>query len=187
MRVHKFSLTRHSCRGMTMIEVLIAAVVIGVGLLGVAALQVTALRDANDANYRSRAADISSSLADRIRANPTVLDTYAPTPDVTYTTADTIVANNCTMIPGNATPATNCNPADMATFDLASTLDLVREEFPSGSELIITCPNGCSATDVMQITIRWPTQEMDAANDPVFQETMSPIIPGSVVKKPGEV
>ncbi|MCW4254661.1 MAG: prepilin-type N-terminal cleavage/methylation domain-containing protein, partial [Candidatus Thiodiazotropha taylori] len=45
------------CRGMTLIEVLVAAVIIGVGLLGVASLQITALQGASNADYRSRATD----------------------------------------------------------------------------------------------------------------------------------
>ncbi|MCG8125908.1 MAG: prepilin-type N-terminal cleavage/methylation domain-containing protein, partial [Candidatus Thiodiazotropha endolucinida] len=42
---------------MTLIEVLVAAVIIGVGLLGVASLQITALQGASNADYRSRATD----------------------------------------------------------------------------------------------------------------------------------
>ncbi|MCW4245707.1 MAG: type IV pilus modification protein PilV, partial [Candidatus Thiodiazotropha taylori] len=54
---------------MTLIEVLIAAVIIGVGLLGVASLQITALQGASNADYRSRATDLTAALADRMRAN----------------------------------------------------------------------------------------------------------------------
>jgi type IV pilus assembly protein PilV len=58
-------------RGLTLIEVLVAVVVISIGLLGVAALHLTSLRNSFDANIRSRAALLADDIADRMRANPT--------------------------------------------------------------------------------------------------------------------
>ncbi|SER12577.1 type IV pilus assembly protein PilV [Amphritea atlantica] len=56
--------------GTTLIEVLIAVVVISIGLLSVAALQTMALKSNQGAYYRSQATFLAYDLADRIRAAP---------------------------------------------------------------------------------------------------------------------
>lgn len=56
---------------MTLIEVLVTLVIISVGLLGVAALQLTTVRNNQDAYVRSQAAMLASDMLDRMRANRT--------------------------------------------------------------------------------------------------------------------
>jgi type IV pilus assembly protein PilV len=55
--------------GMTLIEVLVTLVIISVGLLGVAALQLATVRNNYDAFVRSQAAVLAGDLLDRMRAN----------------------------------------------------------------------------------------------------------------------
>ncbi|HEU4652363.1 MAG TPA: type IV pilus modification protein PilV [Steroidobacteraceae bacterium] len=55
--------------GVTLIEVLVTVVVISVGLLGVAALQVVSIRDNYSAYLRSQATALADDIIDRIRAN----------------------------------------------------------------------------------------------------------------------
>jgi len=55
--------------GATLIEILIAVVILAIGLLGYAQLQSRALQINNQAFYQSRAAVMASSLFDRLRAN----------------------------------------------------------------------------------------------------------------------
>ncbi|MDO6513887.1 MULTISPECIES: type IV pilus modification protein PilV [Neptuniibacter] len=57
-------------QGTTLIEVLIAVVIISIGLLSVAALQTVALKSNNGSYYRSQATFLAYDLADRIRAAP---------------------------------------------------------------------------------------------------------------------
>jgi type IV pilus assembly protein PilV len=54
---------------MTLIEVLVTLVIMSVGLLGVAALQLTTVRNNYDAFVRSQAAMLASDMLDRMRAN----------------------------------------------------------------------------------------------------------------------
>lgn len=56
-------------RGMTLIEVLVTLVITSVGLLGVAAMQLTSLRNNYDAYVRSQAAMLAADILDRMRAN----------------------------------------------------------------------------------------------------------------------
>lgn len=62
---------RHSRRqsGFTMLEVLISMVIIAFGLLGVAGLQVFALKNNQSATFRSTATMLAADMADRVKAN----------------------------------------------------------------------------------------------------------------------
>ncbi|WP_313090541.1 type IV pilus modification protein PilV [Stutzerimonas nitrititolerans] len=57
--------------GATLIEVLVAMVVLAIGLLGLAGLQATSIQSNHSAYYRSQATLLASDLADRMRANRT--------------------------------------------------------------------------------------------------------------------
>lgn len=65
------NLQQQSQRGFTLVEILVTVVLISVGLLGVAALQLTTLRGNQEANVRSQANTLASDILDRIRANST--------------------------------------------------------------------------------------------------------------------
>ena len=56
-------------RGATLIEVLVAMLILSVGLLGLAGLQMTALQSNHSAYYRSQATLLAYDIIDRMRAN----------------------------------------------------------------------------------------------------------------------
>lgn len=62
---------KKSERGATLIEVLIAILILSIGLLGLAGLQVTSVQSNYSAYYRSQATLLAYDLADRMRANRT--------------------------------------------------------------------------------------------------------------------
>ena len=57
-------------RGFTLLEVLIALVILSIGLLGIATLQGVGLRSSHGAYLTSQASLLAYDIADRIRANP---------------------------------------------------------------------------------------------------------------------
>jgi type IV pilus assembly protein PilV len=69
MHNHLFSRYPKVQRGATLLEVLIAVLVLAVGLLGVAALQAGALRNSESSFERSQATILSYSLLDAMRAD----------------------------------------------------------------------------------------------------------------------
>ncbi|MEJ2621511.1 MAG: type IV pilus modification protein PilV, partial [Candidatus Thiodiazotropha sp.] len=107
-------------KGMTLVEVLIAAVIIGIGLLGIASLQVTALQGASNADYRSRAIDLSASLADRMRANRLGVAANSYSDANANATADCAAppATVCAMTPSASAAPAQCTTLDMASFDM---------------------------------------------------------------------
>jgi type IV pilus assembly protein PilV len=56
-------------RGFTLIEAMVALLVLSIGLLGVAGLQLTSLRSNTSSSYRSQATFLAYDIADRMRAN----------------------------------------------------------------------------------------------------------------------
>jgi type IV pilus assembly protein PilV len=71
-------------RGFTLVEVLIALVVLSIGLLGVAALQLTSLRTNSSAAMRSQATVLAYEIVDRMRANQAVAKNVTPGYQISY-------------------------------------------------------------------------------------------------------
>lgn len=65
------NITPRRAGGFTFIEALVALVVLSIGLLGIAALQLTSLRTNHSASLRSQATLLAYDMVDRMRANRT--------------------------------------------------------------------------------------------------------------------
>lgn len=63
-------------RGVSLIEVLVAIVVLSIGLLGLAGLQASGMRVGQSSIHRSQAAQLAYDMADRIRANLAAVKDY---------------------------------------------------------------------------------------------------------------
>lgn len=100
-------------RGFSIIEVLVALVILSVGLLGLAALQAEGLRGSSSAIQRTAAVNLASDIADRMRANRAALDSYvvnaATTPSTPATRCVEVVSGGTAVVPSP------CTAAQMAT------------------------------------------------------------------------
>lgn len=85
-------------RGLSLIEVLIAVLVLGLGLLGLAALQATNLRLTQSSNARTVATNLASMLLDDIRDNRLIAVGYVGS----YRASS--VADTCSAAPEAVTP-----------------------------------------------------------------------------------
>lgn len=128
-----------------MVEVLVALIVLGVGMLGIASLYVTTLRANSSAQSRTQAVNLASDIADRIRANRTAV--------VAYRSASTVgVNNNCTDT--SAVAATNCTPAQMAAHDLFQWKQDIQRALPGNPNGEVTVDNSTTPA-IYTITINW--------------------------------
>jgi len=96
-------------QGVSLIESLIALLVISVGLLGIAALQITAMSQNGSALHHSQAVWVAYDFSDRIRANESQFANYAGI-DTTNTYNQDCMANACTnaqMLTADATDLGN--------------------------------------------------------------------------------
>jgi type IV pilus assembly protein PilV len=66
---------RHQ-RGLSLLEVLVAIVILSIGLLGMAGLQAASLRASQGSHYRAQAAQYADDMAERMRANLGQARTY---------------------------------------------------------------------------------------------------------------
>jgi type IV pilus assembly protein PilV len=85
---------RHQ-QGVSLIESMIALLVISIGLLGIAALQITAMKQNNSALQHSQSVWIAYDIADRIRANFGEFNNYAGI-DTNNTYAQDCITSACT-------------------------------------------------------------------------------------------
>ena len=80
--------------GVSLIESLIALLVMSVGLLGIAALQITSMSQNSSALNHSQAVWISYNISDRIRANDSQFANYAGI-DTNNTYSQDCMSNTC--------------------------------------------------------------------------------------------
>lgn len=113
-------------RGVGMVEVLIAALILGVGMLGLMGLQTRALQYNQQAYLFSQATLLVQDLAERMRANRTVLDDYV----IDYGTSITGVASNKCMV-------ASCTENEIATWDLKLWKDLLAATLPKGNGEVV--------------------------------------------------
>ncbi|AMN47265.1 type IV pilus assembly protein PilV [Steroidobacter denitrificans] len=97
-RRHVLPRAKHRSYGTTLIEVLVTLVVISVGLLGIAGLQLVSLRNNKDATIRTQASVLAADIADRMRANRTAAlnDQYNLEIDTSPGTGTTIPEDDLT-------------------------------------------------------------------------------------------
>ena len=157
---------RHS--GFTLIEVLIAMIILAVGLLGLAGLQATSLRNTQSAYNRSQATQLALSISARqTRAN--VADARLSV-DANPLTASAYLG----AVPGaaiaNCTLAAGCTPAQMAQNDLFEwNQDIDNALSANATGTIAAVP--VLAPTGFTITITWDDNRDDNvdAADPNFQ------------------
>lgn len=110
--------------GFTLVETMVALVVLSVGMIGIAALHVRALSASSTAIYSSQATNLAGDIADRIRVNRTALTAYeGPAAD-----------NNCDQPTGAG--GVDCSPAEMAAHDLFVWQELTARTLPGGQAAV---------------------------------------------------
>lgn len=139
--------------GSSLIEVMIALFVLAIGLLGVLAMQVNAIKLNQNAYLYSQAAMLASDMLEAMRSNPTETNSYA----LTFTEA-TPDAPNCT------TAGTDCSTSAIRDWNLNQWRTNVEGLLPGGmSEVAIIPPNEFIVRVRFQIDI-------DESGDAVMDE-----------------
>src|SRR5688500_8850514 len=106
-------------RGFTLLEVLIAIVIVSIGMLGVAAMQATTLKNAGSSKYRSAAISLTSDMSDRLRANLEGVMQGNGVVGTGYNRPRTLPADAVYNTPNPACHGGGCLPAAMVLNDLA--------------------------------------------------------------------
>jgi type IV pilus assembly protein PilV len=158
---HMQHLVQPQQRGITLIESLVAIVVVALGILGVLGVQMRTLSDTRTSVYRGQAIRMIEDLSERMKAHPNALvsiDSYtiawrpgpAPTPPA---------AKLCTG-------ATTCTPAEFAAFDLLEWKRNLERNLPLGDATVFYAPAEPNAGSRRQlgVMIRWRENERSTDN-----------------------
>jgi len=130
-------------RGVTLIEVLVTMVIVAVGLLGLAGMQVRGLSIQKDAHGRALATQLALDIADRMRSNTGALASYQ------FATA---FAGTYTA-PGVDCLAAVCTATQQAQYDFDQWFARVRGgALPGGWANIVPALGSANAWDV---TLMW--------------------------------
>jgi len=126
--------------GFTLVEVLIALIILSVGMLGIAGLYVHSMQAGRTSIFRHHAVTLAGDVADRIRANPRAA--------IAYSQAG--ANNNC------VNGGVDCTPVQMAGNDV----------FLWDQQAADTLPNGTVTVDFDNTVIPWTYQITVAWDEP---------------------
>lgn len=148
----------YKVKGFTLIEILVTMVILAVGLLGMASLQLTGLRSNQSAFLRTQASTLAYDMADRMRAN-----------------APRALAGDYTNFDTNGNPPTDPNciattSGCSATAQAATDKIEWQKSFKGDTNVTAFLPNGkgvitrTSGTNLFTITIYWNETQWNEAS-----------------------
>ena len=158
MKKHKVRASYTRNAGFSLVEILVTVLILAIGLLGLAGLQMRGLKNNHSAYMRSQATQLAYDLTDRMRANPVGITGGA--------------YNNPTLASTPPDCVTNaCSAADMAAYDFAHWLggitgdrNGISDHLPNGTGVVCldATPNdnACDNTgSIYAIKISWSDRE----------------------------
>lgn len=123
--------------GFTLVEVLIALIILSVGMLGIAGLYVHSMQAGRTSMFRHHAVTLAGDVGDRIRANPRAGPAYA------LAGSD----NNC--VDGGV----DCTPGQMAANDIFLWDQQAADTLPNGTVTVVF--DNAVLPPTYQITVAW--------------------------------
>jgi len=133
--------------GSSLIEVLVTLVIMAVGLLGLASMQMISIKNLNNSQFRSLATIYAYDMAERMRANRIGVELNS------YDDLDTIGATdpNCT----------SCSTSEIAQLDEFQWAERITQDVISGG---LPAGNGTVKVNsgVYDIKIQWQEQQRDS-------------------------
>lgn len=136
-------------RGISLIESLVAIVVMALGIMGILGVQMRTLSDTSTSVRRAQAVRLIEDLGERMKTNPSALanlNTYV---------------SNFAATPSVGSCATGCSPALLAAYDLAVWKRTVRENLPLGKASIFLAPGEADGNRrQLGVMIAWRENEI---------------------------
>jgi type IV pilus assembly protein PilV len=193
---HEVPATVRGVRGFSLVEVLVALIVICVGLLGVAKMQALALSNMTTSRLRALAAFEAAALAGAMHSNrnywavtpasfaPNYFVTVTPSAPPVFTTSDGALlaaatadypANLNSCVGTNNGIAMCANATDLAAYDLARWANSLKGLLPNPSATI-SCPSvaGVTAPVSCTILITWTERAVSMTAQEATQQAANP-------------
>ncbi len=138
---------QHDEQGFTLLEVLVAVVIISFGLLGMAGMQAVGVKNTYNATLRTLAVQQAYDMADRMRSNKQ---------GVTDGVYDALAATMPATIPSDpGCIATGCSASDLQKYDLRVWNSNNKAMLPSGSGGVELVAGTTSPNKEYIITVMW--------------------------------
>lgn len=120
-------------QGFSLIEVLVSMLVLAIGVIGAAGLQLGAMRTTQQSAFQSIALQLASEMADKMRAN----DSQMKQSSSLFLAVDYKSASDGEpSAPGKSCYAASCGGTELAAFDIYEWEKRVKDALPGGRVLI---------------------------------------------------
>ena len=144
--------------GFTLVEVLVSMLILALGLLGLAGLQSSGLRNNVSAYNRSQATILAYDMADRMRANVANSGGFSSSKYITATNNEIENQADCLTV------STTCSTTDMALQDLFEWHRDISAILPAGTGTI------SQSSNVYTIAVTWDDdRDGNSNNNPSFE------------------
>ncbi len=124
-------------QGVSLVEVLVAMVLLGVAVIGFVALQVRAVTATGESFNRSQAVSIAQDMSERMRANYGQIAAYS--------------VANWTVMPTQDCYSATCTAAQMVNFDVRLAKEVAAASLPNGNISV----SKCQASSNVCIYVAW--------------------------------
>jgi len=154
--------------------------ILSVGMLGMAGIQVSGLRNSATSTYRTDATQLSYDIADFMRANKIAVSSndFAT---ISYSHNDTLTdpEKSCLQTTIDAT-VSSCTASEMALVDLYDWVSRARQKLPNASvsvqcnDLDTTDGDDCTDNSTHTITLTWDENVDGQVGTSTFSYTFRP-------------
>ncbi len=140
-------------RGFTLLEVLIAVVILAIGMLGIAALLLTTQKSNSSSYIKQQAVQSAYDILDRMRANN--LPTAPEASSGAYNVSNLVMSGAPTLPsqPAQNCETSSCTPAQMAAYDTWHWLAVDLKQLPNGCGSVTTSAAGSNT--LVTVTVQW--------------------------------
>lgn len=170
--------------GTTLIEIMVSIVVIAIGLLGLASMQINALKFQQTASQRSEAIQAAYDLADRMRANfvyttPEKYGEERTNNEAKYISEGTYEAKSSATygIPhtkcGEPTVGGACTSEEIAANDLAAWQLGLQQRLAGGAGYIVK-PKDATSISTFDVYVMWREPSFDAKDGTCPDDAAAP-------------
>ena len=154
--MNMLTMNKHKQQGFSLIEALVAFLILSVGMLGIASLQTMSLKSGHTAALRTVAVMKVEEILESMRSNPTALINYSAG------TADMGTDNGCSE---TTIAAANCTPTQLAVDEIFRWKNSLIEALPNNAattaSVVVTPPVAPQTMTTVIVTVNWSERDLD--------------------------
>lgn len=163
--------TKKLSSGFTLLEILIALLIVSIGLLGVASLQIRGQQFNQVSYFRTQATLLAYDLMDRIRTNYYLMRKTNVNLAYQVPTPINVGPSGVIEQPVSTCDKQLCTPQMLINYDLDNWFYSLRDTLPEGrAQIVPNPPNSDGISNYYTITISWKDIVDDNDDSPENQE-----------------